>query len=423
MLPDFPDNFPDRSPEEVLLIMSHVLRCVLFRFVLFLCLAVSALSLPTQPLQAQAPATIDANAKLHIVVANEAQLTGDYPVDNAGNITMLYINQVHVQGLTPAQAAVAIRGQSASGGQAATGLSKFYVSPQVVVTIADTGGISVDVTGLVSAPRHYTLPSNSHLNDVLVQAVPALNSDLSKVTISHADTKNQETVDYRAYLDNKIETGNPRLRNGDVVNISSSEPLPIFVNVQGQVAKPGRFQVAAGTTAYTALQAAGGPTIAANLLGVVIKHFGVTNTTPFQYELAGQTPTDVTLNPVLLDGDTIIVPAAVVTSTYTITGPGIRNPAEYALPNGAPITLASAIGKAGGLSDRAQIKAVQIVRTNSATQATQTIKLDATNPDVQGTYLVQPGDNITIAQGSPPSKIDPFQILGIVIAIISIAHH
>ena len=402
--------------------MSHVLRSVfLFRFVLLFCLAVSALSLLTPPLLAQAPTTIDANAKLHIVVANEAQLTGDYTVDNAGNITMLYINQVHVQGLTPAQAAAAIRGQSASGGQAATGLSKFYVSPQVVVTIADTGGIGVDVTGLVSAPRHYTLPSNARLNDVLVQAVPALNSDLSKVTISHADPNTQETVDYRAYLDNKIETGNPVLRNGDVVNVSSSEPLPIFVNVQGQVVKPGRFQVSAGTSAYSALQAAGGPTVAANLSGIVIKHFGVTNTIPFQYELAGQTPTDVTLNPVLLDGDTIIVPAAIITTTYTITGPGVRNPSEYALPNGAPITLASAIGKAGGLSDRAKIKEIQIVRTNPVTRATQTIKLDGSNPNVQGTYLVQAGDNITIGQGNPPSKVDIFQILGIVIAVISIA--
>ena len=403
--------------------MSHVpVRSSAARFravLLFFCL-VCVLPL-AKPLFAQAPAVIDANAKLHIVVANEAQLTGDYTVDSAGNITMLYINQVHVQGLTPAQAAAAIRGLPAGADQAATGLSKFYAAPQVVVSITDTGGIGVDVTGLVSAPRHYVLPSNAHLNDLLVQAVPALNSDLSKVLITHADTKTQDTVDYRAYLDNKVEAGNPLLRTGDVVNISSSEPLPIFVNVQGQVAAPGRFQVPAGTTAYTAIQDAKGPTVSANLSAVVIKHFGVTNTLPFQYELAGQTPTDVTLNPVLLDGDTIIIPAAAITSTYTITGPGVRNPAEYTLPNGAPITLASAIGKAGGLSDRAQIKAVQIVRTDPKTQATQTIKLDATNPNVQGTYLVRPGDNITIGQGSPPSKIDPFQILGIVIAIISIS--
>jgi protein involved in polysaccharide export with SLBB domain len=407
--------------------MSHVFTsrpAARFRAVLlFFCVVVSALSFSMQALYAQSPSLIDANAKLHIVVANEAQLTGDYTVDSAGNITMLYINQVHVQGLTPAQAAAAIRGEAAGPGQAATGLTKYYVSPQVVVTITDTGGIGVDVTGLVSAPRHYVLPSNAHLNDLMVLAVPSLNSDLSKVLITHSDTSTQDTVDYRAYLDNKVETGNPPLRSGDVINVSTSEPLPIFVNVQGQVAKPGRFQVPAATTAYTAIQDAGGPTVSANLSQVVIKHFGVTNTLPFQYEQAGQSPTDVTLNPVLLDGDTIIVPAAAINSTYTITGPGVRNPSEYPLPNGAPITLASAIGKAGGLSDRAQIKAVQIIRTDPKTQAIQTIKLDATNPNVQGTYLVQPGDNITISQSNPPSKIDPFQILGIVIAVISIAHH
>ena len=389
------------------------------RFTLLLLLSVTLFA---RMAAAQTAGVIDANAKLHIVVANEAQLTGDYTVDNAGNITLLYINQVHVQGLTPAQAAAAIRGQAAGGaGQPATGLSKFYVSPQVVVSIAETGGIGVDVTGLVSAPRHYTLPSSARLNDVLVQAVPALNSNLSKVVITRGDTKTQETVNYRAYLDNKTESGNPRLRNGDSVSVSSSEPLPIFVNVQGQVAKPGRFQVPATTTAYAALQDAGGPTIAANMTGVVLKHFGMTDTVPINVTAAGQNPADPTLNPVLIDGDTIIVPEAPITSTYTITGPGVRNPAEYALMNGVPITLASAIGKAGGLSDRAQIKAIQIIRVDPKTKASQTVKLDATNPSVQGSYLVQPGDNISIGQGSPPSRIDPFQIIGIIIAVISIA--
>lgn len=394
--------------------MRHVVRSISLFFCLALVVQVAVF--------AQTAGVIDANAKLHIVVANEAQLTGDYTVDAAGTITMLYINQVHVQGLTPAQAAALIRGLPASQGQAATGLSKFYVSPQVVVSLTDTGGIGVDVTGLVSAPRHYTLPSTAHLNDVLVQAVPALNSDLSKVVITRGDTKAQETIDYRTYLDNKVDAGNPRLKNGDIINVASAEALPIFVNVQGQVAKPGRFQVPATTTAYSALQTAGGLTVAANAGAVVLKHFGVTNTSPFNVDSAGRNPTDTTINPVLLDGDTIIVPEALITSTYTITGPGVRNPAEYSLPNGAPITLASAIGKAGGLSDRAQVKAIQIIRVDQKTQASQTIKLDATNPSVQGSYLVRPGDNITIGQGGPPSRVDLFQVLGIVIAIISIVH-
>lgn len=404
--------------------MSHVHRPAAFFWAVLLIFSVVVhpQSLRAQASRAaQSAGVIDANARLHIVVANEAQLTGDYTVDSDGNITMLYINQVHVEGLTPAQAASAVRGLPSGPGQTATGLSKFYVSPQIVVSIVDAGGIGVDVTGLVSAPRHYVVPSTAHLNDVLQQAVPALNSDLSKVVISHSDTKTQDTVNYRDYLDSKADTGNPPLRNGDIISVASSEPLPIFVNVQGQVAKPGRFQVPAATTAYTALQTAGGPTVAANLGAVVIRHFGMTDTLPFKYEQAGENLADPVVNPVLLDGDTIIVPAAPITATYTITGPGIRNPAEYPLPNGAPITLASAIGKAGGLSDRAQIKSVQIIRTDPKTQAAQTIKLDASNPSVQGTYLIQAGDNISIGQGSPPNKIDPFQILGIIIAIASIA--
>ena len=403
--------------------MSHVTRHALRSTVRLWAVLLLVWTVALGAAHAQAPAqplgVIDANAKLHVVVASEAELTGDYTVDPDGNITLLYVNQVHVQGLTPAQAAALIKGAPASGARKATGLSQFYVNPQVVVTIIDQGGIGVDVTGLVSAPRHYVVRSDARLNDVLQQAVPALNADLSKVEISHAGTQDKEIVDYRAYLDSKTATGNPALRNGDVVNVSNRDPQPIFVNVQGQVGKPGRFEVPAASTAYSALQAAGGPTAAANTAGIVLKHFGAgpSDSTPFSYEKAGQSPTDPSVNPVLQDGDTIIVPAAPITQSYTLTGAGIRNPAEYPLPDGRPITLAAAIGKAGGLTDRAKIGEVQIIR---AGPTTQTIKLDAKDPKVQGSYLIQAGDNVTINQGSPHPGIDPLQAIGIIIAVIGI---
>jgi protein involved in polysaccharide export with SLBB domain len=368
---------------------------------------------------------IDANAKIHVTVANEPTLTGDYTVDGSGNITMLYINQVFVQGKTPAQAAATIRGAAGGPGRKATGLSQFYVKPQVVVTILDAGGIGVDVAGLVTSPRHYVVRTNAHLDDVLRQAVPALNADLSKVEITRGDTNGKETVDYKSFLDAQTPAGNPALHGGDVITVGSREAQPIFINVQGQVVKPGRFQVPASTTAYSALQAAGGPTLAANTTGIVIRHFGAapTDTLPFQYATAGQNPTDATLNPVLVDGDSIIVPAATVAATYTLTGPGIRNPAEYGLTNGQPISLAAAIGKAGGLSDRAKINEVQIIRSNPRTGAAQTIKLNASDATVQGTYMVQAGDNITINQGGAPSRVDPFQLLGLAIAVFTIFRH
>jgi len=405
-------------------IRPHVIRPAVALWAVLLLLCAAALCRPVFAQNVAGLANvIDAGAKLHITVANEAQLTGDYTVDADGNITLLYINQVRVQGLTPVQAAAVIRGGPAAGGKPAMGLSQFYVTPQVVVTIMDVGGISVDVAGLVSAPRHYTVRSNAHLDDVLQQAIPALNADLSKVEITRGDTKAKETIDYRSYLDNKVAAGNPLLRSGDVIVIGNHDPQPITINVQGQVIKPGRFQVPANTSAYSALQAAGGPTLAANTAGIIIKHFGTTDTLPFQYTQAGQNPTDAALNPPLLDGDTIIVPAAPILATYTLTGPGIRNPSEYPLPNGQPISLAAAIGKAGGLSDRAKVSDVQIIRPNPKTGASQTIKLNATNPSVQGNYLIQAGDNIAIGQGGAPARIDPFQIFGLAIAIFSILHH
>ena len=390
-------------------------------FVLAVLVLFCAALMPSATAQGKSSSStlIDANAKIHVTVADEPQLTGDYTVDGDGNITMLYINSVHVRGLTPAQAAAVIRGNPASGARKATGLTQFYVSPQVIVSIAEVGGIDVNVTGLVTAPRHYTLKSDARLNDVLQQAIPALNADLTKITLTRGDTT--QTVNYRSFLENKTEEGNPVLRNGDVISVTSHDPLPISINIQGQVGNPGRFQVSAGTSAYTALQAAGGPTLLANTKAIVIKHFGATDQIPFDFVSAGQSPTDAVINPILLDGDTMIVPASPISSSYTLTGPGIRNPSEYALPDGTPISLASAIGKAGGLTDRAKINQVNIIRTNSTTRATQTIKLDASTAAVQGSYLVQPGDNITIDQGSQPTKIDPFTLIGLAIAIIGLS--
>ena len=324
-------------------------------------------------------------------VANEAQLTGDYTVDTCRQ----YHHAVHQSGPCagpdprPGRRRYSWRARQA-GGRPATGLSKFYVSPQVVVTIADTGGIGVDVTGLVSAPRHYTVPLHARLNDVLQQAVPALNADLSKVVITRGDTKTQGN--HRLPLlprHQSRDAGNPLLRNGDIISVGSREPLPIFVNVQGQVGKPGRFQVPANTTAYTALQAAGGPTVAANMTAIVIKHFGMTDTIPFNYARPVRTP-PTRRNPVLLDGDTIIVPQRRSRPPIRLPGRASATRRNTRCRTVLRSLWLAAIGKAGGLSDRAQIKAVQIIRIDPKTQASQTIKLDATNPSVQGSYWSSP---------------------------------
>ena len=174
-----------------------------FFFALFLASA-------SVPASAQAGSNvIDVNAKLHVTVANEAQLTGDYTVDADGNITMLYINQVHVQGLTPRA------GRRRHSGRNRRRRKKSDRPVPVLCHAAGggrhsgRGGIGVTVNGLVSAPRRFVVPTKAHLDDVLQQAVPALNADLSKIEITRGDTKARELINYRAYLDSKDDSGNP----------------------------------------------------------------------------------------------------------------------------------------------------------------------------------------------------------------------
>ena len=185
------------------------------------------------------------------------------------------------------------------------------------------------------------------------------------------------------------------------------------VAVRGSVNKPGRLILPAKTTAWAALQAAGGLLPNADVGQIVIKHLGQTEAGVFDYALAKQHPDDPKANPILLDGDTIVVPALAPESAFTVAGPGIHNPAEYALLT-PTVSLATALGKAGGLEDRAEVDKVRITRTAPGGHVT-VIVLNAVSPAVQAAFQVQPGDDIVIGQGKQKSRVDlpafrpPFQ--------------
>ncbi len=363
--------------------------------------------------QQLAPASvIDAGAKIHITVAGEPDLSSDYTVDNAGNVTLLYVNQVHLGGQTPARAAQTL----------AHALAKYYRNPQVVVTQLSAGGISIELTGAVSGQGTRVVRSDSRLNDVMQQAGPGLDADLAKVQVTHGqigETHTTQTVNFLSFLNTQDTLGNPLLRNGDVIYVPRRDAVPIQIVVRGEVAKPGRVQVAAKSTVYDALQAAGGLVQDANRQGIYLQHANTTQQALLNYDSVLRNQTDAAINPVLLDGDILVVKAANVPNVYTITG-AVRNGAQYPLttPN---FTLADAIGQAGGLGDRPKLKEITIIR-KPAVGRVQTVKLDASDPTVQGNTIIQPGDNINIPQGTAGTRIDPLTGIGILISIFGILH-
>src|SRR3569833_2432081 len=118
--------------------------------VLPLVLLLAMASALTRPAIAQSADTLDTNARIHVTVAGEPDITGDYTVDPNGDITMLYVNQVHVKGLTPEQARLAI----------AQKLWSIYRIPHVVVQLVSAGLFEVSVSGAVTTPGTQTMRSD-----------------------------------------------------------------------------------------------------------------------------------------------------------------------------------------------------------------------------------------------------------------------
>lgn len=383
-------------------------------FVLLFCLATISLSgAGSRPACAQEAQTLDAGAKIHVTVAGEPDVSGDYTIDTAGNIQMLYVNQVKVGGLTTAQAATKLASKQYLG--------KYYKNPQVVVTLLNAGGITVEVTGAVTSQGPRQVRTDTRLNDVLQQAGPTLDAQLDKVQVTHGGPGQdhpQDTVNYLAFLNSQDAAGNPVLQNNDVIYVPRKESVQIQVTVRGEVAKPIiRASVPSKTTVYDAIQAAGGLTTNADRTGIVVQHANTTEQIAFDYNAALREPDSAAVNPQLLDGDIVIVRAAATANVYNITG-AVRQPGEYDLtrPN---FTLADAIGKAGGLGDRPKLKEVQITRAPVGARV-QTIKRDFTDPTQQANFIVQPGDTITIPQGAPGHTYDPLTIVGVLVTIFSV---
>jgi protein involved in polysaccharide export with SLBB domain len=362
-----------------------------------------------RPASAQTADTLEPNATIHVTVADEPDLSGDQTVDSNGNITMLYVNTVHVGGLTVEEARDTIT----------AALAKYIKSPQVLVTLVSQGGILVEVDGAVQSQGPRVVRADTHLYDVLSQAQPNPDANLGRIQIVHGLPNEAHTTDvynYLSYLQDKDAAGNPLLLNGDVITVFQKQ-VAITVTMRGSIVKPGQLSVSNTTTVLDAIQAAGGLTADANRDAVQVQHQGDVNGTPFNYDAAGQTPGDTTVNPTLQDGDTIIVDALETTPMFTIAGAVLR-PAAYPLtPNE---TLADAIGIAGGAAQGAKLSKTTIVRKDPVTDKTTILDINAKDLTVQADTRLQTGDNITVPAGGPaPAPMNGITTIATVVGIIA----
>jgi polysaccharide export outer membrane protein len=137
------------------------------------------------------------------------------------------------------------------------------------------------------------------------------------------------------------------------------------VSVVGAVEKPGPFELIGRRTVLQAISEAGGLTRDAGEEIIVIRQLPGGDSTPIRIPIDGLfVKGDPALNIVLEPGDVINVPVERTAPIYVFGQ--VRNPGALQVKRSSPPTLTQAIAQAGGFTDRANRKRVQIRRKDAA---------------------------------------------------------
>lgn len=164
--------------------------------------------------------------------------------------------------------------------------------------------------------------------------------------------------------------------------LSLTSPRPVKVTIIGEVGRPGLYPLASFSTPVSAIQTAGGVTLNADIRRVLLRRLAGPDGSQKQtvldlaqvFQVGNQRQ-----NPILFDGDTIVVARtenlipeeilqigatnlAPATITVSVIGE-VRSPGTISLPANTP--LAEAIFRAGGAENwRANKNDIELVRLN-----------------------------------------------------------
>src|SRR5690606_11906625 len=170
----------------------------------------------------------------------QLDLTGDnvanyeLPVSQEGNINVEYVGIVSVAGLTIEAASDKIK-QRMAGTYPQLNSGRTQLS----LTLGNIRSIKVTLTGFVTRPGTYTLPSLANVFNALYAAGgPSEKGTYRNIQLIR-NNQVVETIDAYDFLTRGVQPGNVRLEAGDVIHI------PVFnrhVTVEGLVNNPAIFE-------------------------------------------------------------------------------------------------------------------------------------------------------------------------------------
>jgi polysaccharide export outer membrane protein len=181
---------------------------------------------------------------ISIQVLEASELTQHVRVTDSGSVPLVIGGQIHVAGLTPAQAADEVEKALKSG--------DYLLTPHATVTIDQFETQNVTVMGQVLKPSTYPINTPRPIMAVLAMAGGATDLADRRIVVERHGTREQ--VQY--FLSNDSKTAldkSPLVYPGDTVVV----PRIDVVYVLGDVARPGGYPMATNDGKLSMLQAIG----------------------------------------------------------------------------------------------------------------------------------------------------------------------
>lgn len=397
--------------------------------------------------------------RLRIDVFNVPQYSGDYLILSDGTINLQVIGKISIVGLTLDQAEALISQQYA----------RYLQRPLVTLNLTAPRPLQIAVSGEVKRPGSYTISAQDGSQfPQLTQALQLAGgitqaADIGRVQLTRA-TGERVNLDLWALTENGYLSEDPVLLDGDSIFIpkatridsertrqlastSFSPPAgePVRVVIAGEVQRPGPYTVPIQEGSQfprltQALQLAGGIKQSADIGQVQLIRAATGEAITLNLWELTQLGGNLNDDPILLEGDSIFVPTATsidpaqtrqLASTsvapaastpipVVVVGEVFR-PGAYTVNNETgtePPTLTRAIDLAGGITDIADVRRVELRRLTQ--DGLQSIEVNLwellTSGDVSQDVILQAGDTIAIPTAR---EVDPTEIAALASASFS----
>lgn len=279
----------------------------------------------------------------------------------------------------------------------AHGLVRQVLRPQVNINVQQTHPRQISMTGQgVHAPGVYDWrPGMTVLDAIAAAGGVAQAPEQTDALLIPSATREADPINLVKLIEQGDQSQNADLQPGDIILMSPRDPAKAFVQVIGQVGRPGPAIVpSGGATLQSVLTQAGGVLRSAALTQVQVVHNGQTRTLNLHNTLFDVNDPAAQMR--LDAGDVVNVPL----NDNRIQFYGeINQPGEMIIPDGQPLTLTRAIAMRGGPTRESDQKAIGIVRTNAAgkQEAYAVNEDDLLRARNKGQDIVlQPGDKIVV---------------------------